>query len=71
MKPIGQRSNCTLPQLAMACLLARDTVSSVIIGATSVAQIDENVAATGVRLTADDVTQIEELFPPDDQPESR
>ena len=64
LQPIAQRANCTMPQLAIAWLLGRDAVSSVIIGASNVAQIDENVAATGVELTADDVTRIDELFPP-------
>jgi aryl-alcohol dehydrogenase-like predicted oxidoreductase len=65
LRPIAERANCTMPQLAIAWLLGRDAVSSVIIGATSVEQIEKNVAATGVELTADDVAQIEELFPPD------
>jgi aryl-alcohol dehydrogenase-like predicted oxidoreductase len=65
LQPIAQRANCTMPQLAIAWLLGRDAVSSVISGATNAAQIDENVAATGVELTADDVRQIDELFPAD------
>jgi aryl-alcohol dehydrogenase-like predicted oxidoreductase len=70
LRPIAQRANCTMPQLAIAWLLGRDAVSSVIIGATSVEQIEKNVAATGVELTAEDVAQIEELFPPDDEGDS-
>jgi voltage-dependent potassium channel beta subunit len=62
--PIAERANCTMPQLAIAWLLGRDAISSVIIGATSAEQIEKNVSATGVELTADDVAQIEELFPP-------
>ena len=65
LQPIAERVNCTLPQLAIAWLLGRDAVSNVIIGATNAAQIEKNVAATGVELTADDITQIEEIFPPD------
>jgi voltage-dependent potassium channel beta subunit len=65
LQPIAERATCTMPQLAIAWLLGRDAVSSVVIGATNVAQIEKNVAATGVQLTADDLTQIEELFPPD------
>jgi aryl-alcohol dehydrogenase-like predicted oxidoreductase len=65
LQPIAERVNCTLPQLAIAWLLGRDAVSSVIMGATNAEQIEKNVAATGVELTADDVTQIEEIFPPD------
>jgi voltage-dependent potassium channel beta subunit len=67
LQSIAQRANCTMPQLAIAWLLGRDAISSVIIGATSVAQVEENVASTGKELTPDDVTQIEELFPPEVQ----
>jgi voltage-dependent potassium channel beta subunit len=68
LRPIAERAGCTMPQLAIAWLLGRDAVSSVITGATSVAQVEENVAASGVELTADDVRQMDELFPPDDEP---
>jgi voltage-dependent potassium channel beta subunit len=71
LQPIAERANCTMPQLAIAWLLGRDAVSSVVTGATNVAQVEENVAATGVELSVEDVTQIEELFPPDDQAEGR
>ena len=53
-----------MSQLAIAWLLGRDAVSSVLIGASSVAQIDENVAALDVELTPDDVAEIDELFAP-------
>jgi voltage-dependent potassium channel beta subunit len=68
LQPIAQRLGCTMPQLAIAWLLRREAVSSVITGATSVAQVEENVAASGIELTVDDVTQMDELFPPDDEP---
>ena len=64
LRPIAERANCTMPQLAIAWLLRRDAVSSVIIGASNAAQIDENVASTDVKLSADDIAQIEELFAP-------
>jgi aryl-alcohol dehydrogenase-like predicted oxidoreductase len=66
LRPIAERAGCTMPQLAIAWLLKRDGVSSVITGATSVAQVEENVAASGVELTAHDVATLDELFPPGD-----
>jgi aryl-alcohol dehydrogenase-like predicted oxidoreductase len=65
LRPIAQRSNCTMPQLAIAWLLGRNAVSSVITGASNAGQIEENVAAADVELTADDVRQLDELFPTD------
>jgi aryl-alcohol dehydrogenase-like predicted oxidoreductase len=67
LQSIAQRANCTMPQVAIAWLLRRGAISSVIIGATSVVQVEENVASTGIELTPDDVTQIEALFPPEVQ----
>jgi voltage-dependent potassium channel beta subunit len=64
LQPIARRAGCTMPQLAIAWLLGRDAVSSVITGASSVAQVEENAAAADVELTADDVAEIEELFAP-------
>jgi voltage-dependent potassium channel beta subunit len=64
LQPIAQRADCTMSQLAIAWLLRRDAVSSVLTGATNPAQIDENVAAIEVELTPDDVTEIAELFAP-------
>jgi voltage-dependent potassium channel beta subunit len=65
LEPIAQRAGCTLSQLAIAWVLGRDAVSSVMIGATNPEQIDENVAATGVELTEQVVAEIDELFPAD------
>jgi voltage-dependent potassium channel beta subunit len=65
LEAISQRAACTMPQLAIGWLLGRDAVSSVIIGASSVDQIEKNMAATEVQLTADDLMEIDEVFPPD------
>jgi voltage-dependent potassium channel beta subunit len=64
LRPIAERTGCTMPQLAIAWLLGREAVSSVITGASSPAQVEENVAAVDVELTADDVAEIDELFAP-------
>jgi voltage-dependent potassium channel beta subunit len=64
LEPIAERAGCTTAQLAIAWLLRRDAVSSVISGATSVAQLEENVAAAEVDLTEDAVAEIDELFAP-------
>ncbi|MEX0937684.1 MAG: aldo/keto reductase family protein [Pirellulales bacterium] len=50
-------------QLALAWILARDEISSVITGATSVDQLRSNLGALDVRLGADVQSRIAELFP--------
>jgi aryl-alcohol dehydrogenase-like predicted oxidoreductase len=50
----------------IAWLLQRETVSSVIIGASRVAQVEENIAATEFELTPRDMQEIDALFPATD-----
>ncbi|MBK8913566.1 MAG: aldo/keto reductase family protein [Phycisphaerales bacterium] len=68
LRPIAERHDITLAQLAIAWLLGRTAVSSVIIGASRPSQVDENVAAVGVRLTPDDLAEIDGLFPAAEHP---
>ncbi len=52
----------TLLELAFAWLLAREPVASVIAGATTPAQMEQNVAAGGWKLSAEDSTEIDHLL---------
>ena len=63
LRPIADAHGMTLAQLAIAWLLQRQAVTSVIIGATKVRQIVENSAATEFTLNAGDLAKIDELFP--------
>jgi len=63
MKSIGAKYNLTQSQLALAWVLQNPGISSVIVGATSVQQLEENVGASGVRLESVDRTLLETLFP--------
>ncbi len=62
LQPIAQRHGITLAQLAIAWLLQREAVTSVIIGATRVEQVEENCRPPA-ELTTDDLAQIDGLFP--------
>jgi len=64
LKPIADRNGLTIGQLAIARLLAVPALTSVIVGATSVTQLDENVKAVGVPLKLKDITAIDRLFKP-------
>lgn len=61
--PIAERYGLTKGQLAIAALLQQSALSSVIVGASSVAQLEENVKASGVVLSAVDRKRIDSLFP--------
>jgi voltage-dependent potassium channel beta subunit len=68
LRPIAERHHITLAQLAIAWLLQREAVTSVIIGATKVSQVAENVEAAKCALTGEDLAEIDKLFPPNQFP---
>ncbi|MFW6363322.1 MAG: aldo/keto reductase family protein [Spirochaeta sp.] len=60
---IAKNYDISMAQLALAWILQRDGISSVIIGATSVEQLENNVKASGIKLTDEDMQTIDKLFP--------
>lgn len=63
LRPLARQRGLTLAQLALAWLLERPGLTSAIIGASRVEQVDENVAAVGAALGAAERARIDELFP--------
>ena len=59
MRPIAAGHGATVPQIALAYLLHKPHVTSVIIGARTDEQLADNLAATKVRLTADDLAALD------------
>ncbi len=51
MRPIAEARGVSVAQIALAWLLHRRVVSSVIVGAKRVEQLDDNIAATAIDLT--------------------
>jgi aryl-alcohol dehydrogenase-like predicted oxidoreductase len=58
---IAQEAGRTVPQVAIAWLLTRPTVSSVIIGARDEAQLRDNLGAIGWSLSADQLKRLDEV----------
>ena len=56
--------------LAVAWTLQHDNVATAIIGASKPEQVQDNVAAVGVRLDADLLTKIDEILDPVDRARS-
>jgi aryl-alcohol dehydrogenase-like predicted oxidoreductase len=50
-------------QLAFAWLLSKKSVSSVIAGATSSEQLETNSKASGIKLSAQDLKEINNILP--------
>ena len=66
LKPIAEKSGCTLAQLALAWILRRPEISSTIIGATKPEQVTENAGAGDVELSGEMLDQVEQVLT--DQP---
>ncbi len=60
----------SLSQLALAWVLRRPEISCAITGATTVKQVEENVIASGVKLTQDVLDEIEKILDNDPTSES-
>src|SRR5205823_2321964 len=58
---IAKAHGVTVPQIALAWILANDAVTSVIIGARRTAQLDDNLKAVDVTLAADDMRALDEV----------
>ncbi|NNM68172.1 MAG: aldo/keto reductase family protein [Spirochaetales bacterium] len=63
LEPIAQKYGLTKGQLAIAALLHTPGISSVIVGASNVAQLEENCKASGVQISPQDLKKIDKLFP--------
>ncbi len=61
MRPMAEKRGVSVAQIALAWLLAQPAVSSVIIGAKTVEQLHDNVAATKVELSADELAELNEV----------
>jgi aryl-alcohol dehydrogenase-like predicted oxidoreductase len=59
MREIGDRKGVSVAQVALAWLLAKPYVTSVIIGAKRVDQLDDNIAATALSLSADEIATLD------------
>ncbi|MEU5851988.1 aldo/keto reductase family protein [Saccharopolyspora shandongensis] len=64
LDPLAAEAGLTPAQLAVAWVLQNPNVSAAIIGASRPEQITENVAASGVRLEAGLLRQMEEILAP-------
>jgi len=61
MRPIAERRGVSVAQIALAWLLSRKVVTSVIVGAKRPDQLEDNIAATRVRLTEDELAALDDV----------
>ncbi|MFO0837374.1 MAG: aldo/keto reductase family protein [Phycisphaerae bacterium] len=70
LRPIAQQRGMSPAQLAIAWLLGREALASVIVGASRVQQVDENIDACefATKLDANDLAAIDRVFPAAEYP---
>ncbi len=61
MREIGARHDASVARVALAWILAKPFVTAIIIGAKTMEQLDDNLGATGLRLTAEDIAKLDEV----------
>lgn len=67
LREIGGAHGASVAQVALAWVLANPAVSSVIIGASKLAQLDDNIAAAKIALTADELKRLDKATRPEMQ----
>ena len=64
LREIAKAHNASPAQIALAWLLRKPCVTSVLIGANKIAQLDDNLGAMNVQLSDEQMTQLDELTAP-------
>lgn len=59
LRAIGKSHGASVAQVALAWLLAKPVVSSVIVGASKVAQLEDNLGAMNVKLTSEELAELD------------
>jgi aryl-alcohol dehydrogenase-like predicted oxidoreductase len=67
MREIGDAHGVSVARVALAWLLAKPHVMSIIIGAKTVEQLDDNLAAAELKLSSEDIAKLDEVskLPPE------
>ncbi|HJT89017.1 MAG TPA: aldo/keto reductase [Bryobacteraceae bacterium] len=65
IRATGQAHNASPAQVALAWMLTKPFVSSILLGANKMAQLEDNLAAVNVRLAPEEIADLEQLTAPD------
>ncbi len=65
--PLAKAHNCSAARISLAWILTKPFVTSVIIGAKRLDQLEDNLAAANLQLTGDEIKQLDEVsaLPPE------
>ena len=68
LREIGKARGATVAQIGLAWLLTKPVVASIIIGATKIHQLEDNLGATGRRLSEDQMQRLNRASEPSQLP---
>jgi aryl-alcohol dehydrogenase-like predicted oxidoreductase len=61
MRVVAKAHDCSVARIALAWLLHQQAVTSVIVGAKRVEQLEDNIKATGIKLTGADLEALDQV----------
>ena len=64
LQEIAARNDTTVARVALAWVRSKDAVSSIIVGARTIEQLEENLASLEVELSTEDIGALDELTQP-------
>jgi aryl-alcohol dehydrogenase-like predicted oxidoreductase len=64
LRAVANRHQASVAQVALAWLLAKDAVTSVILGASKLAQLEDNLGAVNVKLSSEELAQLDAATSP-------
>jgi len=64
MKAISARHNASVAQIALAWLLAKPHVSTILLGASKLSQLEDNLGALKVTLSSEELTDLDDFTAP-------
>jgi aryl-alcohol dehydrogenase-like predicted oxidoreductase len=64
LRSIGKAHNATPAQVALAWVLSKPFVSSVLLGANKMAQLEENLGAADLQISPEDLKALDEMTAP-------
>ena len=67
LRPIAEAHGCSPARIALAWLLAKPVVTSVLVGAKRLSQLEDNIAAVDITLSDEELRQLDEVseLPPE------
>ncbi len=64
LKLMAEQHGCTVAQIALAWLLSKSYVSSILLGASKISQLEDNLGALEVKLSAKELKELDDFTAP-------